>query len=79
MKLLVFGAGEFGDVIGSRGLHHRLSVADLEGAPELVEALVQAVYRLYRLVPSHQSIENVCMNLDQTHESVIPYGLTARK
>jgi ABC-2 type transport system ATP-binding protein len=40
-----------------------LGVADLEVAPKLADALVRAGYRLYGLVPSHQSLEDLFLSL----------------
>ena len=42
-----------------------LDVADLEVAPALADELVHAGYRLYGLVPSHQSLEDVFLSLVQ--------------
>ena len=41
-------------------------VEDLEAAPMLAAELVRAGYRLYSLVPSHQSLEDVFLSLVQT-------------
>jgi ABC-2 type transport system ATP-binding protein len=43
-----------------------LGVADLEVAPVLADALVRGGYRLYGLVPSHQSLEDLFLSLVQT-------------
>ena len=40
-----------------------LGVADLETAPIVADAVVRAGYRLYSLVPSHQSLEDVFVSL----------------
>ncbi|MCA1644346.1 MAG: ABC transporter ATP-binding protein [Chloroflexi bacterium] len=44
----------------------RLGVADLAMAPQLAEALVHCGYRLYGLVPSHQSLEDLFLSLVQS-------------
>jgi hypothetical protein len=41
-------------------------VSDLDVAPVLAEALVRAGYRLFGLVPSHQSLEDLFLSLVQT-------------
>jgi ABC-2 type transport system ATP-binding protein len=43
-----------------------LGVADLEVAPKLADALVRGGYRLYGLVPSHQSLEDLFLSLVQS-------------
>jgi ABC-2 type transport system ATP-binding protein len=43
-----------------------LGVDDLEAAPMLAAAVVRADYRLYGMVPSHQSLEDVFLSLVQT-------------
>jgi ABC-2 type transport system ATP-binding protein len=43
-----------------------LGVADLAVAPALADALVRAGYRIYGLVPSHQSLEDLFLSLVQT-------------
>ena len=43
-----------------------LGVDDLEAAPKLADALVRAGYRLYGLVPSHQSLEDLFLSLVQS-------------
>jgi hypothetical protein len=43
-----------------------LGVEDLEVGPVVTEALVRAGYRLYGLVPSHQSLEDVFLSLVQS-------------
>jgi hypothetical protein len=43
-----------------------LAVADLEVAPKLADALVHGGYRLYGLVPSHQSLEDLFLSLVQS-------------
>jgi ABC-2 type transport system ATP-binding protein len=40
-----------------------LSVDDLEMAPKVADALVRGGYRLYGLVPSHQSLEDLFLSL----------------
>src|SRR5262249_48933414 len=42
-----------------------LTVGELEVAPTLAEALVTRGYRLYSLVPSHQSLEDLFVSLVQ--------------
>jgi len=43
-----------------------LGVNDLEVAPKLADALVRGGYRLYGLVPSHQSLEDLFLSLVQS-------------
>jgi ABC-2 type transport system ATP-binding protein len=43
-----------------------LGVSDFEVAPVLADALMRAGYRLYGLVPSHQSLEDLFLSLVQT-------------
>jgi ABC-2 type transport system ATP-binding protein len=43
-----------------------LGVDDLEVAPKLASALVRGGYRLYGLVPSHQSLEDLFLSLVQS-------------
>jgi ABC-2 type transport system ATP-binding protein len=43
-----------------------LGVEDLEVAPKLADALVRGGYRLYGLVPSHQSLEDLFLSLVQS-------------
>ena len=43
-----------------------LAVDDLEVAPRLAAALVGGGYRLYGLVPSHQSLEDLFLSLVQS-------------
>jgi len=43
-----------------------LGVSALDVAPVLADALVRAGYRLYGLVPSHQSLEDLFLSLVQT-------------
>jgi ABC-2 type transport system ATP-binding protein len=52
-----------GDVTGVRECTITLGVADLDVAPVLADALVKAGYRLYGLVPSHQSLEDLFLSL----------------
>jgi ABC-2 type transport system ATP-binding protein len=52
-----------GEVVDVRDCTVRLSVCDLESAPAVAEAVVHAGYRLYGLVPSHQSLEDVFLSL----------------
>jgi ABC-2 type transport system ATP-binding protein len=40
-----------------------LAVNDLEAAPGVADAVIRAGYRLYGLVPSHQSLEDVFLSL----------------
>jgi hypothetical protein len=42
-----------------------LAVTDLGVAPVLADELVRAGYRLYGLVPSHQSLEDLFLSLVQ--------------
>jgi ABC-2 type transport system ATP-binding protein len=55
----------FGEAHELRECTVTLAVDDLEVAPRLAEALMQARYRLYGLVPSHQSLEDVFLSLVQ--------------
>jgi ABC-2 type transport system ATP-binding protein len=55
-----------GDITRVQDCTITLGVADLEGAPALADALVRAGYRLYGLVPSHQSLEDMFLSLVQT-------------
>jgi ABC-2 type transport system ATP-binding protein len=41
----------------------RLGVCDLDAAPPIADALVRAGYRLYDLVPTHQTLEEVFLSL----------------
>ena len=43
-----------------------LGVDDLEVAPKLADALVRGGYRIYGLVPSHQSLEDLFLSLVQS-------------
>jgi ABC-2 type transport system ATP-binding protein len=43
-----------------------LGVDDLDVAPKLADALVRSGYRLYGLVPSHQSLEDLFLSLVQS-------------
>jgi ABC-2 type transport system ATP-binding protein len=54
-----------GDVLSIEGATVTLGVADFEAAPKIAEQLVQAGYRLYGLVPSHQSLEDLFVSLVQ--------------
>jgi ABC-2 type transport system ATP-binding protein len=55
-----------GDVIRVQECTVTLGVSDLEVAPILADALVRSGYRLYGLVPSHQSLEDLFISLVQT-------------
>jgi ABC-2 type transport system ATP-binding protein len=55
-----------GDIIRVQDCTVTLSVSDLEVAAGLADALVPAGYRLYGLVPSHQSLEDLFISLVQT-------------
>jgi ABC-2 type transport system ATP-binding protein len=52
-----------GEIVEVRDCTVRLSVCDLEAAAAVAEAVVHAGYRLYGLVPSHQSLEDVFLSL----------------
>jgi ABC-2 type transport system ATP-binding protein len=54
-----------GQVLGVQEATITLSVESLDSAPTLAEALVRGGYRLYGLVPSHQSLEEVFLSLVQ--------------
>jgi ABC-2 type transport system ATP-binding protein len=53
----------YGQVLGVQGTTITLGVDDLEVGPQVAEALVRAGYRLYGLVPHHQSLEDVFVSL----------------
>jgi ABC-2 type transport system ATP-binding protein len=55
-----------GTVTGVQDCTATLGVSDLEIAPVLADALVRGGYRLYGLVPSHQSLEDLFLSLVQT-------------
>jgi len=59
-----------GEVLSVQDATVTLGVDDLEVGPRLAEALVRAGYRLYGLVPSHQSLEEVFLSLVQTTSDV---------
>src|SRR5229473_2779277 len=66
-------SGKLTDLLGAYGSITRvqectvtLGVDDLEVAPSLADALVQGGYRLYGLVPSHQSLEDLFLSLVQS-------------
>jgi ABC-2 type transport system ATP-binding protein len=52
-----------GEVLEVRECTVRLGVCDLETGAAVAEAVVQAGYRLYGLVPTHQSLEDVFLSL----------------
>jgi ABC-2 type transport system ATP-binding protein len=52
-----------GDILEVRDGTVRLGVCDLETGAAVAEAVVRAGYRLYGLVPSHQSLEDVFLSL----------------
>ena len=58
--------GAHGHVTRVQGCTITLAVEDLEMAPVLADALVRGGYRLYGLVPSHQSLEDLFLSLVQT-------------
>ncbi len=53
----------FGEVLSVQDTTLTLAVSDLEASAELAEAVIRAGYRLYGLVPSHQSLEDVFLSL----------------
>jgi ABC-2 type transport system ATP-binding protein len=55
-----------GDITHVQDCTITLGVTDLDTAPVLADALVRSGYRLYGLVPSHQSLEDLFLNLVQT-------------
>jgi len=58
-----------GELLAVNGTTLTLGVAELELAPRLAEAVMTAGYRLYGLVPSHQSLEDVFLSLvDETSD-----------
>jgi ABC-2 type transport system ATP-binding protein len=52
-----------GEVVEVRDCTVRLSVCDLQESAAVADAVVHAGYRLYSLVPSHQSLEEVFLSL----------------
>jgi ABC-2 type transport system ATP-binding protein len=58
-----------GDVLKVQDATVTLAVADLETGPVLAEALIRGGYRLYGLVPSHQSLEDVFLSLVEHSET----------
>jgi ABC-2 type transport system ATP-binding protein len=54
-----------GDISRVQDCTVTLGVADLDMAPVLADELVRAGYRLYGLVPSHQSLEDLFLSLVQ--------------
>jgi ABC-2 type transport system ATP-binding protein len=57
---------QYGRVTGVQECTVTLGVSDLETAPSLTEALVAGGYRLFGLVPSHQSLEDLFLSLVHT-------------
>jgi ABC-2 type transport system ATP-binding protein len=55
--------GSFGEVLELRDATVRLGVTDVECGPRVAEAVVRAGYRLYALVPVHQTLEDVFLSL----------------
>jgi ABC-2 type transport system ATP-binding protein len=55
--------GRFGETARVLDATLTLSVDDVEAAADLAEAVVRAGYRLYSLVPSHRSLEDVFLSL----------------
>jgi ABC-2 type transport system ATP-binding protein len=55
--------GQYGQVMDVQSTRVTLSVDDVEVAPSVTEAVVRAGYRLYALVPAHQSLEEVFLSL----------------
>jgi ABC-2 type transport system ATP-binding protein len=53
----------YGEVMRVHECTVTLGVGDLEVAPRLADALIRASYRLYGLVPSHQSLEDLFVSL----------------
>jgi ABC-2 type transport system ATP-binding protein len=58
--------GAYGSITRIRECTVTLAVDDLEVAPRLADALVRGGYRLYGLVPSHQSLEDLFLSLVQS-------------
>jgi hypothetical protein len=52
-----------GEVLDVRDCTVRLAVCDLEAGAAVAEGVVRAGYRLYGLVPSHQSLEDLFLSL----------------
>jgi ABC-2 type transport system ATP-binding protein len=57
--------GRYGEVLRVQGATATLAVGDLDVSAALAESLIHAGYRLYSLVPSHQSLEEVFLSLVQ--------------
>jgi ABC-2 type transport system ATP-binding protein len=57
-----------GEIVHVQDATVTLGVVDLEVGPRVAEALVGSGYRLYGLVPSHQSLEEVFLSLVQKNE-----------
>ena len=55
--------GHYGQILGVQEATITLGVDDLEAGPTVADALVRAGYRLYSLVPHHQSLEDVFVSL----------------
>jgi ABC-2 type transport system ATP-binding protein len=55
-----------GDISAVQDCTVTLAVSDLEVAAVIADALVRARYRLYAMVPSHQSLEDVFLSLVQS-------------
>jgi ABC-2 type transport system ATP-binding protein len=53
----------YGEVLTVHDATVTLGVDDLEVGPRVAEALIRGGYRLYGLVPSHQSLEDVFLSL----------------
>ncbi len=68
--LLLDTVRRFGEVLSVHDATVTLRVADLDVSAGLAEALVRGGYRLYGLVPSHQSLEEVFLSLVQTSSDI---------
>jgi ABC-2 type transport system ATP-binding protein len=57
--------GRFGEVLSVQDTTVTLGVQSLDVAPAVADAVIRGGYRLYGLVPSHQSLEEVFLSLVQ--------------
>ena len=57
--------GRFGEVVSVQDTTVTLGVQSLDVAPAVADAVIRGGYRLYGLVPSHQSLEEVFLSLVQ--------------
>jgi ABC-2 type transport system ATP-binding protein len=57
-----------GTLLGADDTTLNLGLNDMEAAPGVAEALVRSGYKLYGLVPTHRSLEEVFVSLVERHE-----------